>query len=355
MVPMDDPRQILAQRLRAFRSEQWPGVTITQPMLSVVLGVKVPSVSSWESANDPKIPPIERLEVYATIFATRRSLHNGKLRLFALSDLTQDERTQRDRIKLELLALRAAALGHSGAGVVMPNAFTGNPWHFPDGKPVTLICAQLPRVMRERMPYANPEDPDYIELYTYTDLDALFELHGHIRAANPDTDVRLRVAQHLSSDDYTEHLVLLGGIDWNTVTRNVLERIALPVRQVGEEDGGERGYFEAGGQPHYPKLSEDGALQEDVALFYRGPNPFNRKRTVSMCNGMYGRGVYGAVRALTDRLFRDRNTEYLTSRFANRDSYGILSRVSIENGTVVTPDWTQKESRLHEWPPADHP
>lgn len=355
MASMADPGQTLARRLRAFRNEQWPGVTITQPMLGSVLGVKVPSISSWESTSTPKIPPIGRLEDYATIFATKRSLHNGTLRRLSLTDLSADERTQRDKLRAELLALRAAALGHSnsGGGVVVPNAFADNPWHFPDGKPVTLICAQLPLEMRERMPYADPDVPDYIELYTYTDLDALFELHGHIRAANPNSDVRLRVAQHLVSDDYTEHLVLLGGIDWNTVTANVLDRIALPVKQVGGDE--ELGYFEADGQRHLAKLHSDGTLQEDVALFYRGPNPYNRKRTVSMCNGMYGRGVYGAVRALTDGRFRDRNTEYLKSRFANRESFGILSRVSIENGAVVTPDWTQKESRLHEWPPANHP
>jgi hypothetical protein len=28
------------------------------------------------------------------------------------------------------------------------------------------------------------DDPHYTELYTYSELDALFELHGHLRAAN---------------------------------------------------------------------------------------------------------------------------------------------------------------------------
>ncbi|MFI6318127.1 helix-turn-helix domain-containing protein [Nonomuraea sp. NPDC050556] len=352
MVPLDDPGHILARRLRSFRSEHWPDLPITQPMVGEALGVKVPSVSSWESERNPALPPTKRLDDYARLFATRRSHHAGRLRL--LTDLSQDERAHYDRLRTELLSLRAAALGHvNSGGVTVPDPFGDNPWRFHDGKPVTLICAQLPAEMRDRMPYAKPDDPDFIELYTYADLDALFELHGHIRAANPQSEVRLRVAQRLVSDDYTSHLVLLGGIDWNLVTRNVLARIALPIEQVADWEGDDGQYFEIGGERHFPRV-EDGELQEDVALFYRGPNPYNHKRTVSICNAMYGRGVLGAVRALTDKNFRDRNAEFLRDRFGEEKAFGVLTRVPIENGIVVTPDWTEEETRLHEWPPA-HP
>jgi hypothetical protein len=91
-------------------------------------------------------------------------------------------------------------------------------------------------------------------------------------------------------------------------------------------------------------------LIEDVAHFYHGVSPFNIERTVTICNGMFQRGTYGAVRALTDARFRDRNERYLGKRFPNRESFSILFRVLIANGQVVTPDWTVKRSRLHEWP-----
>ena len=61
-------------------------------------------------------------------------------------------------------------------------------------------------------------------------------------------------------------------------------------------------------------------LLEDVALFARAVNPFNRKRFVTICNGMYGRGTYGAVRALTDERFRDRNMEYIQARVRKQRS-----------------------------------
>jgi hypothetical protein len=91
-------------------------------------------------------------------------------------------------------------------------------------------------------------------------------------------------------------------------------------------------------------------LDEDVAHFYRSRNPFNRKRTVTMCNGTHSRGVLGAVRALTDVRFRDRNNAYAQSRFAELETFSILSRVQVLlKGQVVTPDWTSPDYLLHEW------
>ena len=59
---------------------------------------------------------------------------------------------------------------------------------------------------------------------------------------------------------------------------------------------------------------------------------------------------YGAVRALTDARFRDRNSDYLRTRFGDSDTYCILTRVPIVNGTTLTPDWTTGENTLFEWP-----
>jgi len=86
-----------------------------------------------------------------------------------------------------------------------------------------------------------------------------------------------------------------------------------------------------------------------VALFARSVNPFNRKRTASICNGMYASGTYGAVRALTDARFRDRNAEYARARFGRSENFCIITKVKVENGTPLTPDWTLSDARLFEW------
>lgn len=358
-----DPRLILARRLRALREERWPGKRITQPKLARALGgVSVPLISSWESQTNPHIPPPRRLETYAALFATERSFAGNAARLIDPRDMSDTERRAMSELTQELGQLRKEAMRAGATGgeharlALVDESLTAGPWRYPDGEDITIVCAQWPQDILANIPYTDPSDPDYIEGLTYADLDALIELHGHMRAANPANQVNLRTPSSLVSDDYTAHLVTLGGIDWNTLTSSTIENINLPVRQIADwgTEGGQ--YFEAGeNEPmsqYRPVLKKSGGrtvLEEDVALFARAVNPFNREQTVTICSGMYGRGTLGAVRALTDARFRRRNAEYVRARFGNSDSYCILSRVRILNGKTLTPDWTADESKHFEW------
>jgi len=363
-VDSQDPRQLLAQRLRSLREGRWPGRKITQPQLAQALGgVSVPLISSWESPTKPKIPPLPRLEAIAAAFATARSFDGDPARLIGMQDMSDEERQAMNELKQELTQLRNAAL-RAGAnaspelgGTGQPSkSLSSGPWRFEDGDDITIVCAELPQHMLQRIPYTNIDDPDYIEILAYSELDALFELYGHLRAVNPANQVNLRTANKLARDDYTSHLVTLGGIDWNTLTFSALEKLRLPVRQVAEWEIEGKQYFEveengtaAQYRPVVEKSGDQKILREDVALFARAVSPFNRERTVTICNGMYGRGTYGAVRALTDARFRDRNAEYLRSRFGDSDSYCVLTRVPIVNGATLTPDWTAGGYTIFEW------
>jgi hypothetical protein len=367
-----EPRQILALRLRALREEHWPGRKVNQAQLAKALGtdgrrsVSVPLISSWESQKNSKVPPVSRLEAIATFFATPRSFDGNVGHLLKLDEMTVEERTLRERLLQELTQLRAAALGVSQTGTIglgtvqeIARSLDAGPYRFRDGHRITIVCARLPQDMLQQMPYTDPMDPDFIELYRYADLDALLELFGHLRAANPTSRVEFRAAGRLSENDYTGHLVSLGGVDWNDATGSVLDRLQFPVRQVSrlEEDETGDAYFEVTDKDghsiiHRPRLDESRGrkiLREDVTLFARAISPYNQMRFVTICNGMYGRGTYGAVRALTDGVFRDRNAEYVRETFGDSDAFCILSRVTVENGRALTPDWTLRETRLFEW------
>ena len=357
-----DPRQALARHLRLLREERWPNMKITQPQLAQALGgqrpLSVPLISSWESPSNPKIPPIPRLEAYAAFFATERSVAGNPPRVLSPDEMTEPERRSRDELLGQLMSLRRDAMRATDTPGPVGDfeALSIGPWRFDDGKPITIVCAQLPPEFLARMPYIDRDDPDFVELYTYADLDSLFELHGHLRAANPTSQVEYRTAQRLLPDDYTTHLVSLGGVDWNRATVSLLDQLHLPVRQVTNWDSAEEPYFqvEENGRTaqHRPRLEEAQGrkiLREDVVLFARAVNPYNKLRTVSICNGMYASGCYGAVRALTDARFRDRNAAYLQDRFGDSETFCILSRVRVERGAALTPDWTLPENRLFEW------
>lgn len=356
----------LARRLKWLRQQRFPGRPITQPQLAAALGaqrpVSVPSISSWESTRSPVAPPRSRLEAYARLFATERSIDHGQVRMLDLADLSADERLAYNDLRTELLELReraSAVLPFDAAPPIVDGREPprGLIWRFPSEQDITIVCAQLPDAVLTDMPFADPASPDYVAMYSYADLDSLVELHGHIRACCPANQVNIRTAADVTPDDYSSHLVLLGGVDWNKLTGSVFRALDLPVTQVGREKEEDKGGFlvDVGGKQrlYSPVLHESGGRQElleDVALFYRGRNPYNRKRTVTIFNGMYGRGTQGAVRALTDARFRDRNEEHLLERLGENDAISLVTRISILNGQAATPDWTDAGVRLHEWP-----
>jgi transcriptional regulator with XRE-family HTH domain len=353
------PSVALAERLRGLRTNEW-ATPVKQAELARALGVSVPLISSWERTTAPKTPPPERLAAYARFFATPRSLDGGRSAL--RTDLSPEEEARRRHLEDELLTLRdAAGLPPSPrpADPLANRPPRAGPWYFADGAPVTIVCGELPAEHRADPAYTDPDSPDYVALYNYADLDSLVELHGHVRAANPQSDVWFRPASLVTSDHLTTHLVLLGGVDFNDLTTAVLDSLGVPVRQQTRltddpDDEGELG-FEVrtdAGQSHRPVLHpENGSriLVEDVGHFCRGQNPYNTLRTVTVCNGMFGRGVYGAVRTLTDKRFRDRNANHMWTRVQDDRTFSILFRVRMVMGEVVTPDWTRPENVLHEW------
>lgn len=332
----------LAGRLRALRQSHW-AAPVTQPVLGQVLGVKPPTISSWERADGPAVPADERIQQYARFFATHRSVEQS--RLLTDDELTAEERALRDELLDELRQLRAAAVGAGPQPGPEPD-----PWQFADGAPIRIICGQLD----ERPPTASGANRNYMALSAYTDQDALVELFGHLRAQNPRSDVQFELAGRLEGDDLHAHLVLLG----HMARRQTDLRHWLPeeiqVRQVSE-DGIPGEVFEIGergsGPRFRPSFSRDQKrVVEDVGLLARAPSPLDSSRTLTLISGVFTRGVYGAVRSLTDHELRLDNARYLRERFGDAPTYGLLMRVLVAEHAVGTPKLRDAHVRLHEFP-----
>jgi transcriptional regulator with XRE-family HTH domain len=341
-------RQQLARRLRKLREERWPERHLTQKSLAQALGVSVATVSSWENPNNEALPPDDRLLGYARFFAGGPPA-SGSPRLPVLEELPDEARQEYEALKGELLGLRAAALGPPRDEEIE----IARTWRFGDSGPATIVCAQLPE--EEAGALADPLDPNYTELFSLADLDALLELHGHLRAENPDMNVFYKASENVAPDDLSGHLILLGGVGWNAITKRVLNRLELPVVQVPDPavETGEIFVVKAGAKPrvYLPTWSDDNPreLIEDVGLLVRRPNPMNSSKTLTICNGIHSRGVYGAVRTLTDAQLRDQNERYLAKRFGPRSFFGILMRVQVVSGRTMTPDFNNSDTVLYEW------
>jgi hypothetical protein len=285
---------------------------------------------------------------YAQFFATRRSLE-PEPHLVRVDGFTEEEATAYGDLREQLLELHTAARGTPEAQPVAKRS-----WLFTDAGPLTLICAQLPEAEKGRL--ADPDDLNYTELLSYADITSLVELHGHIRAENPEMEVFFKSSPEVKADDLSGHLVLIGGIGWNDVTRRILELTRLPVMQ--EEDpripSGEVFVAYIGEKPnkYLPRLSEGKPVKllEDVGLLVRMPNPLNSNFTLTMCNGIHSRGVYGAVRSLNDARLRESNERYIAHHFRDNQEFGILMRVQVIEGRAMTPDFSIAGTLLYQWP-----
>ena len=340
----------LAQRLRQLREEQWPDFKVTQTVLANVLGSASATVSSWESTVAPKLPPSEKLLAYARFFASRRSIEGEAPSIVPIESFSNDEMTAYEELEAELLGLREEA----GKPTLKPEVAVRRSWHFADPGPLTIVCGQLPP--EKTGEFANRSDPNNTELQSFADLDALIELHGHIRAENPTMQVFFKATPKVVPDDLSGHVVLLGGIAWNEWTPRLYEMTDLPVKQVSDpevttseifvvEDGADKKKF----LPKWSGESEKG-LVEDVGLLARVPNPLNSGRVLIICSGVHSCGVLGAVRSLTDAGLRDSNEQYIAQNL-NSNSYVIVMRVLIIEDHAMTPDFNSPGSVLYQWAP----
>lgn len=349
MAPSSPAQQQLARRLRDLREHQWPE-RLTQAALADAFGdVAAATVSSWENTVAPKLPPTERLKAYAQFFATHRSMEGDTPVLLPVDTFSEEEQATRKELEDELLALRNDARKPSRQAEVSAR----RSWRFADTGPLTIVCAQLPE--DQTSAFAKPDDPNYTELQSFADLDALVELHGHIRAENPPMDVFFKAAPSVVPDDLSGHLVLLGGIAWNEVTQRLSEMMpALPVRQIRDDavESGEIFTADESKRRFLPKWRDDAQtiLAEDVGLLVRAPNPLNSSRVLVICNGIHSRGVLGAVRSLTDKRLRESNERYIAENFADFESFAILMRVPVIEAKALTPDFYAAGSVLYQWP-----
>jgi hypothetical protein len=344
----------LAQRLRQLREQHWPEMRLTQGKLAEALGgeehLGAATVSSWESPTTPKLPPQRRLLAYARFFATRRSVEQEPPSLLELEDFTPEELAAYKGLETELLGLRNAARKLT----LSEEVAVRRSWHFPDTGPATLICAQIPQ--EQTGPMAQVTNPNYTELLSFADLDSLMELHGHIRAENPGMEVFYKSVSNVVPDELSGHVILIGGVVWNEITKRLSEMANFPVRQLEDPslDSGEIFAAEIDGKDHkfFPKWRDNNKsyLMQDVGLLARVPNPLNSSRTLTVCNGIHSRGVYGAVRSLTDARLRDSNERYISASFGSAGSFLMLMSVNVIEGITMTPDFNSPDGIIHQWP-----
>jgi len=338
---------MLAQRLRELREHGFG--RLTQSELGKALGeadgpVSPATISMWENAASGRLAPPSRLQAYARLFCTARSFEGGA-HMLAVTELRPDERDRMEELERELLSLRDSAESREAPS---SGSEPQSMWHFPDGSRITLVCSRLPA--GRRPPSADPSTLNYVRLSGLADLDTLLDIYGAIRAYNPNSRVVITAAQDLTRRDVANHLVLIGGLAWETVNPWFSRIFPIPI-EAG--DPAQRGAIvvrdSESGEREFKYIRSGDEVIEDVGFFARGKNPAAPQRTLTICGGITTRGVRGAAQCFIDWEMREPNEQYLKPRFPRNSTYCIVMRVPILNDDPLTPDLSKKENRLFEW------
>jgi transcriptional regulator with XRE-family HTH domain len=339
----------LARRLRELREREFK--RLTQSDLGQALGddeaLSPATISMWENPSSGRLPPPYRLEAYARLFCTPRSFEGGEdgVRMLDVDELTEQEQDRMEELQRELLGLRDSASTHAE---VPSSGKARSMWHFPDGSRITLACYRLPP--ERRRPTPDVGDLNYVRFGDLADLDTLIDIYGAIRAYNPTSRVVIKTVDDLNKNDVTNHLVLIGGLTWATVTPWFSRIFHIPI-EAG--DPAERGAIVVhdpdGGEREFKYTLANNELIEDVGFFVRGANPSAPRRTLTICGGITTRGVHGAALCFIDWEMRESNDQWLMPRFPDGSTYCIVMRVPVVNGDPLSPDLSRKENRLFEW------
>jgi hypothetical protein len=303
--------------LRDLRESTWPGRELTQAQLA---------------------------KAFSSEGRVARSLE-GEPHLISEDQLTKVDLDRFRDLESKLLAL-----------LYPENRKTRRSFQF-DAGPVIVICPTAPPDVQG--PLADEQDPNFIKMRQYGDIDALIELYGHLRAENPNLEIFHRTTTAVVADDFSSHVVLLGGIGWNKVTarfQRATSQANIEQAPVGHLEGGDIFKVQAPGGPQsfyseYEDLGDGKELIADVGYIARLRNPFQHSRTLTICNGIHSRGVFGAVRCLTDTRVRAGNEKYLAERFPNGE-FAILLRIPVVENQTLSPDLQDPSARLYEWAPS---
>jgi len=173
-------------------------------------------------------------------------------------------------------------------------------WGIKDGDFVILVCSELDDPEKRQ----NVEEREYIYNLKYGDVDAYFEVVITLLRLYP--NIRLRVLSSGEAEnvriDMTQHLILIGGPDYNAITENFLGKNITQydyrspyVKERSTKNPDEIVLYNRVTKEEFCELTED----KDYGYFEKIRNPNNPEKHIILIGGCHTTGVTGAVKSFS--------------------------------------------------------
>jgi hypothetical protein len=234
-------------------------------------------------------------------------------------------------------------------------------WGLKDGDHVIVVCSELPNI-EERQFVKDVEDEskrEFIYNLKYGDVDAYFEVIVTLLRLFPKIKLRILSSGEVEQirADFTQHLILIGGPDYNSITKKYLKKGITQIdyrcpetNECSSIHPNEIVIFDrASGQEYCEFTSE-----KDFGYFERIKNPDDPRKNIILIGGCHTIGVTGAVKAFS--MFESergetpavvlQNARLIAKRISQKSEFVVLVEAERLSQTIKAPIVNTKKFKL---------
>ncbi len=211
-------------------------------------------------------------------------------------------------------------------------------WGFQPNDTVSFVFPELPQA--DRSDFASENASYFIRLHKFADLDSLFELKAFFAKHFPGVRTNEYTWRDAPNDALAGNVVVVGGIAYNEMMSDALERMNSPFTQVPAPAGEVDSLIDTRDSHMYgPTWSSSGTVTSDHGMFVRAPNPLNPASTMILINGVLTHGVLGATKCFTDRDYGPENCKVILDAVdVQPPQFAALMKVPVLASHVPSPN-----------------
>jgi hypothetical protein len=190
----------------------------------------------------------------------------------------------------------------------------------------------------------------------YGDIDSFLVLFSSLSKLYPNMNLRFCTSKEfnkLTGNPHSENLILLGGPDYNEITRYYIERKKISPYEfiVINEETEEIGIRHPCSEEIYSSLFEtDDELKciRDYGFFIKTRNPSNQNKKLFMINGIHTYGVYGASKCFSlhedsEHEVAENNCKEVIFKLGTDSSFAALFQVNCVSNKIEIPCITKHD------------
>lgn len=217
-------------------------------------------------------------------------------------------------------------------------------WGFHPNDTVYIVCPELEEPDKRQ----NPELNEFLYLGKYGDIDSFLVLFSSISKLYPHINLKFCTGKEFNSlpgNPHSENLILIGGPDYNEITRYYIEKkkiIPYEFVEVGEEEIGIK-HLDAD-EIFSASFENDGNLRcvKDYGFFIKKKNPANPNKRIFMVNGIHTYGVYGAAKCFSlhedsESEIAKENCKSVIHSYGNESCFATIFSVDCVNSKIGMP------------------